>query len=302
MKKWTQDEIQLLTENRAKTPDDVYSLFEGRSLSSVRIKMRRMGYYKPKGPFKWTKQDRDLLAKLWPTATKEELRLAFPGVQHHALSEMARKAGIKRLVQFRKGSLEKLLEETPEAYYWIGMLYSDGWISNTGQVVLGLSTKDKDHLEKFCNFLDTKMLIVIGSGYSKTGVHCRVSVQDSDLGLKLKEKINYPTSPKTYTPPVNFKFLNSDKKLLSFIAGFIDGDGSVNLDGSIKIQLHRNWEMALRELECKLALLEIDCKVKLEACKPSTSTMVINRKNSIYLKTLVSELRLPLMERKWDRI
>ena len=47
--------------------------------------------------------------------------------------------------------IERLLEETPETYYWIGFLMADGCISfnqsrNDYHLSLAISQKDKEHL------------------------------------------------------------------------------------------------------------------------------------------------------------
>jgi len=53
--------------------------------------------------------------------------------------------------------LERLLENTPEAYYWIGFLMADGNFDIHGYVnrlTLFLSEKDKEHIQKFSQFIE----------------------------------------------------------------------------------------------------------------------------------------------------
>jgi hypothetical protein len=110
MQKWTKEEIDTLKTNHHLGPDNLCALFNTRTRMSVLSKAKRLGLsYRTR--YSWNDQEDDKLRKLWPNATSEELRIAFPNIKHHALQEYARKKGIKRLVQYRKGTLAPLLEE-----------------------------------------------------------------------------------------------------------------------------------------------------------------------------------------------
>lgn len=52
-----------------------------------------------------------------------------------------------------RGSLSKLLEDTPEKWYWLGFLFADGHLSMRGRLALSLAKKDKEHLEKFSEYM-----------------------------------------------------------------------------------------------------------------------------------------------------
>ena len=71
----------------------------------------------------------------------------------------------------KKNDLSGLLEDTPEAYYWIGFLMADGCFSSSNRamkICLSLGIKDFNHLSltdrEMINFdhpdsLDTDLLI-----------------------------------------------------------------------------------------------------------------------------------------------
>jgi hypothetical protein len=65
----------------------------------------------------WTQEEILLLKKLYPAGAIDELKQAFPTRNIHAITEYARRRGIKCLVERnRLGTLQPLLEETNEAY------------------------------------------------------------------------------------------------------------------------------------------------------------------------------------------
>ena len=57
-------------------------------------------------------------------------------------------------------------------YYWIGFILADGSIKNNKRIVISLKKDDKDHLEKFKQYVKSKTLRI-------NDVYCSTSLQQS---------------------------------------------------------------------------------------------------------------------------
>lgn len=149
----------------------------------------------------------------------------------------------------RKGDALNLLSDDLNAYYWAGFLLADGHFTKTNQLVLVSSTKDKDHLEKFANFIKTTVKTynrsVSSTNYQGSETQfCRVTIQDKDICRKFVEKFDI-NPQKTYNPPDFRKWNFTEDQLKSLIIGFIDGDGSFPSPHTIKIECHSSWREIL---------------------------------------------------------
>lgn len=308
---WIPSEVDFLKNNLTIT-DDVLSKELKKSIGNIQFQRQRLGIKRPVGSAsgrrKWTHQDKSDFKSMYPTKSMDELLTRFSWSTSHSLHEMARKQKLKREVEYRKGTVSPLLEETPEAYYWIGLAMADGWISEDGHFVVTLHEKDISHLQKLADFLQTNV------GNMQQNMK-RVAVMDHILVPQIKEKFNFKKQ-KTYNPP-NLSLLDTREKFLSFWAGFIDGDGSISLSGGLRIMNHNNWRSTLVEFEKKLFYtLNIPRPVY-----TTKSILKINKSNGRFkggtnyyalfqcgrqitklLKTELLKLNLPLMERKWSRI
>ena len=114
------------------------------------------------------------------------------------------------------GDISKLLENTFEAWYWVGFLLADGSFNNN-RLKLTLAIKDKEHLLKFASFIKYTGSLL------ETDKSVSVAVQNTDLVKKLCSKYEN-LSKKTYKPPTILSNLSKDT-LYCILAGFIDGDG-----------------------------------------------------------------------------
>lgn len=145
----------------------------------------------------------------------------------------------------RKGDVSPLLEESLISFYWMGFILADGHFTKSNQLVVSLSLKDKDHLEKLSKFLNCKVKIYKrsicnGSFKGSQKEFCRIAIQDFEICQKLKVKFDVKNN-KTYCPP-NLASLNfTDDQFLALIVGFVDGDGSFTNLNSIKIECHSSW-------------------------------------------------------------
>lgn len=140
---------------------------------------------------------------------------------------------VDRSRSYRRYALNENVFETindENSAYWLGFLYADGYISNDGNILeIGLSSKDKDHLEKFRLFLETDSPIknrdvllnekVFHS--SRLQICSKKLVSDlSALGCMNKKSLilEFPTAEQV-----------PEHLIQHFMRGYFDGDGCYHL-------------------------------------------------------------------------
>lgn len=194
----------------------------------------------------------------------------------------------------RKCDLSPLLEETPEAYYWIGFLLADGHFEN-GRVKFHLALKDSDQVKKFADFIKWN-----GKFEDRGELGIGVAAKHTEVIEKLCKKFDIKQD-KTYNPPETI--LNHDKELLKYLLiGFIDGDGNIEnqykrKDCFIRIKVHKSWNKILKEF-CEIVGYD-------------TKHVKLNKQDYCELcfshSKIITELKkksniLPVLERKWGKI
>ena len=137
--------------------------------------------------------------------------------------------------KYNKDYFEKI--DTPDKAYWLGFLYADGCINRyyrndklkSMTLELGLSYKDKDHLEKFKYCLDTNVPIFEKTNKLNGQEYKSVRIQINNTKLCYDLCDLGCTPHKTY----DIKFPSYDivpKELIrDFIRGFFDGDGCISI-------------------------------------------------------------------------
>lgn len=249
----------------------------------------------------YTNEEVKLLKELWPRATTKELLDAFPGRTHVALIQKAKSEGLEQTsVRHRKGDMTPLLNDTAEAWYWLGFILADGHINNDGQLVVALSIKDKEHLDKLASFLKTETKIPYPHGKS-----VRVTTMDKLVSAAIKNKLGLGCKAKTYNPP-NISALNllTENQLEALFLGFFDGDGSIGRTGSQrkdetpnrgtgKIQCHGTWLGVFQFFETK------NLTVNSRTDSRGYALTSISVKT---LQFLLEKYRdcVPLLQRKWQ--
>ena len=192
------------------------------------------------------------------------------------------------------GDLSKLLEETPEAYYWMGFLMADGSFTD-GRLKLALAKKDKEHLFKFAKYIN------YSGSFSESETALQVSVKDLEVVQQLCKKFTiFPK--KTYNPPTILSTLTRDN-LICFLAGFIDGDGNIQNqnkreDFFLRIKNHSSWESVLKLFGS--IITDKEC-VKINS-SGYAELVITNTQKLQELKKTVLKYDIPLLQRKWDII
>ena len=136
---------------------------------------------------------------------------------------------VSKRAQKRTYSLDETVFETidtEEKAYWLGFLYADGYISNDGMILeIGLSSKDKNHLEKFKLFIQSdcpikdRDVFLNGKSFPSSRIQVCSKKMSSDLealgcGNNKSLTLQFPTNEQV------------PKKLIHhFMRGYFDGDG-----------------------------------------------------------------------------
>lgn len=110
--------------------------------------------------------------------------------------------------------------DTEEKAYWLGFLYSDGYVSKRdNSIELGLKLSDYEHLEKFINFIGWKGTV------KKDSYRCRVIFADKQIKEDLIKLGCTPVKSLTLKFPTEEQV--PKKFIKHFIRGYFDGDGSI---------------------------------------------------------------------------
>lgn len=195
-------------------------------------------------------------------------------------------------------NLSILLEDNFHTYYWIGFILADGHIDN-GRLSIKLGKKDYKHIQRLANYIEYY-------GRDITENSPSLSIMNTEFINKLALKFDI-NPQKTYNPS-NIKFINNINLLVSLIIGFIDGDGCIRKqykrkDSVITIKCHSSWLDNLQYISNKLYGINELTPVKAKINKQGYSNVnICHSKVLIYLKDKIEQFKLPILNRKWDRI
>lgn len=131
------------------------------------------------------------------------------------------------------------LIDSEEKAYWLGFLYADGNVGlKNNTVELSLKGEDRNHLEKFRNFLKCRREVKISQSKirDKTYARCRYSVTDSHFKERLVELGCVPKKSLILQFP-DASIFKEKNLILDFIRGYVDGDGCLGFTKSGRLQL-----------------------------------------------------------------
>jgi len=121
--------------------------------------------------------------------------------------------------------------KTEEQAYWLGFLYADGYVAKDSNRI-ELTIKDKEHVEKFAEFLFLNKSVVkekIGRIKERnfSGLYYRLSIRNVQIHSDLIAKGCTPKKSLTLVFP---KEDILPKELQNhFVRGYFDGDGSLGI-------------------------------------------------------------------------
>lgn len=116
--------------------------------------------------------------------------------------------------------------ETPNQAYWLGFLAADGSISGN-QLVIGLSTKDINHLEKFRTFIDANGLTITTRQTLCTNNNKRYSASYFSIRSEqlIQDLRHYGIIKDKSHQDIDFLSYIPEEYKIYFIFGLFDGDG-----------------------------------------------------------------------------
>ena len=213
---------------------------------------------------------------------------------------------LKKRSGIREGTLCPLLEDTPEALYWMGFLLADGYFTDT-QLYVALAKKDEKHLQILADFLGGIKLHDRDSKSRDMKVHKAVflSLMHTDAMKKLKIKWGI-SNQKTYNPP-NLSWL-SEQQLIFVIIGFIDGDGHIvrsHRSSTEKVRVrfgnHGSWSKIIQLFSDTLHNIVKKQGPSVVITKRGVATLTMWDESVLRLLFSYAQT-LPTLARKWNII
>jgi hypothetical protein len=269
------------------------------SKNTVEIYARKLGLSRPK-PEPWnslSEKDERLILDMYEYGDFDELS-SLVGRSKHAISEWARKRGIKRQTNDkRKGDISILLNDSLQSFYWLGLLASDGYVSKDGHLMFSQGEKDRDIVESFASYVKSSVYeFKVESGYNTLPRKIfRVNVKDTDVGTEIRRMWGMTdTDQKTYSS-ISSDFLKSEQQSMAFLIGFFDGDGYLGPNNVGKIEVHSNWLKFLNKI-CNLVGLDYEGKIN----KRGYARIFIKKSFMIRLKEFITVNNLTHNYRKWN--
>lgn len=108
---------------------------------------------------------------------------------------------------------------TEEKAYWLGFLYADGCVTDNDYIELGIQYSDKDHLLKYCDFIQLNYKHIKHSNNM-----ARVRIHNKHMANALKEKGCIPRKSNVLQFP-NITIFTNYELIYDFCRGYCDGDG-----------------------------------------------------------------------------
>ena len=268
----------------------------------------------------WTIEELDLLKSCSDTMDYKEVSLLIPNHSIHSLKRKFWQVRDFSKPPSRKSTLEVLLENTPEVFYWIGFLLADGNFEER-KLSVTYHLKDREHLQKFRDLTKSNNSIYQPSSDNLCE---RFHITNVKVVKALREKFDIRNN-KTKYPPNMLNYNFDDDLIFSMIIGYIDGDGSIskrnnchsftlNIVGDqncndnfifmfnfLHRYLNKQCNSAIPKIISTYTTLPQDI-IKTKKLYYSTN-LYINRKEILQsMLDKAKELQLPYMQRKFGKL
>lgn len=154
------------------------------------------------------------------------------GINYTSVHKKLRKLGINLYNYHNELKFDNTVFDdidTEEKAYWLGFLFADGHISSTVNTVeLALKGEDKEHLEKYNNFLRNKASVKTSKVKCKNKEYtrCRCGVTNKHFHDTLVSLGCVPRKSLILKFPDASIFKNTSL-IRHFIRGYFDGDGCI---------------------------------------------------------------------------
>ena len=205
--------------------------------------------------------------------------------------------------------------------YWAGFLAADGCITSStyrdSYLSIGLSIKDKEHLELLNTTINSSYKIheYYSNCAGKKYHSCKlVLYRSKNIVSDLCENFNLtPKKSLTLEPPANL----TNDQALAFIIGYIDGDGCIikipykeYKNGKYINRVAKHYTLSILGTEKFLnwikGTLQDNFNTKIVSTvikqKGNFYKISISGKLGLALLKELSKIKVPKLERKWDKI
>lgn len=201
------------------------------------------------------------------------------GVSRTVITRILKQNNVEPRVNYHKYSANYDIFETidsNEKAYWLGFLAADGCNyqrESNASIILNIHQKDRSHLEKFQNFMNSNTPIVDHiqtKGFSNNTPMSKIVFNSKKMSADLAEKGVVPNKSLILQPPnIESKFY------LAFILGYYDGDGSL-----YKTNQYNNFAFSLQGTKELLEWINTILDINLPLEKRNSN----NDKNSYYIR------------------
>lgn len=239
-KSWSEEEVSILRQYYpVSTPQEIAVLLPQRNNQTITRTANKLGIYREN--YRWTEEEDQVLYTYYGSKTVKDLVKLLPNHSNNGIKLRARKLGLwqDKSLPYRTYSYDYSFFQVPNLTnsYYAGLLAADGSVSTVTNVMrISLKREDSYLLEQFKkdikftgkvkDFDDTPGVNSVIKDVNKvtpSAILCLSGaeqvVQDLRLGFNL-----VPNKTLILEPP-NVKGEN----VLSFIVGYIDGDGWISL-------------------------------------------------------------------------
>lgn len=288
---------------------DIYWLSEktGMKVGTLRAwarkrQIRREVIQKTINPNWLTEDQVKLIEEMYPTGDLDILSQKL-NKNKHAIEELARKRGIRRLVcTQRRGDLSPLFDKSLISMYWLGFIATDGYISKDGHLMISQSIKDKDSLDIMSEYLKTSVheINVDHTTFKDKYKSYRISICDKVLGKKLRQMFGLSDGQTKTYDGIKLSFINNESQAIAFLVGCLNGDGS-RQKTSFRIECHNSWFLVYKDLLTKLPSNMLDISLSIQLKKSVSKEFCVLRTRKSTTDAIVDfaiKNQLPLAPRK----
>lgn len=298
-KKWSNIELEFLKKNYQKYKISDISEILDRPYSSIPKKIKELGISKM-----WSSEEDEILRKFYPDKEFSEYEQLLQNRSFSSCLNRANVLGLKK-TKHKKRNFKYRVDHhffnksNNLNSYWAGFIAADGYIDKKyHRIGIKLSIKDISQLEKFKIDINTDSPIrrFKRKSFGEIREYCIIDIYSDFIKNDLCNIFSIKHN-KTFNMQV--PNISGDQRF-SFIAGLIDGDGSIFNKSKNIISIVGDEKILLWIKEVLNEIVDVS-KISINK-KGKISSFAITGNRCIEIKDKMKKLNIPLMERKWEAI